>query len=238
MPEGKWLFERFAYSFERVLKDARGRMGDVPCCNMVLVKDCARDKVWRNSLYESYKKNRCVRTTRFNSAYFRHTYDVVLPDLQTRLGYSFVEIESAEADDVVALIHREVRNRCPDTCIGVLTNDNDYVQLVDDRTTVFNVHGLCLHERVKMEPHVYVNVKILLGDRSDNIAPVTRRLGAQRAEQLARDADALQELLDANDDIRKRYELNKILIDLRCIPKDIQERFNHKFTKVLLAGAA
>lgn len=238
LPDTPHLVQRFCSALERCIADARTRTGNVPPCNVVLAKDCARDKVWRNALYDGYKKNRGQqRASRFNPAFFKHAYDSALPRL-VQQGCQTAEVECAEADDVIALIHNEVRARNLFARIGVLTNDNDYVQLVDKNTLVFNARGVLLDARVQLEPEVYVETKILLGDKSDNIPPVLRRLSQRRAEALVRQPEQLRALLDADDSLRRCYELNRLLIDLRCIPPEVKARFEEVFKGVLRAVAA
>lgn len=228
MPDTPACVQRFAQAFEQLVQRSCVRAGRVPACNVVLVKDCPRDLVWRRRLYGGYKKNRDThRASRFNSAFFRHTYEAVLPAMQAKHGVHTIEVETAEADDVAAMLLREIRARSPATRVTVLTNDNDYVQLLahDPLTAVLNAHGTPLQERVKLPPHIYAEAKFLLGDRSDNIPPVLRRMTGAHAEQLVRDRAALEALLDADAQARQGYELNRALMDMRLIPDDVRERF-------------
>ena len=59
---------------------------------------------------------------------------------------------------------------------------------------------------------------ILMGDKSDNIPCIQKKVGPKTAEKLARDDEAFATFCEKNPDAKRQYELNKTLIDFRCIP--------------------
>ena len=59
----------------------------------------------------------------------------------------------------------------------------------------------------------FLLVKILAGDKSDNIPPVFARCGTATALRLAQNPSQLHERLAASDDAQRQYDRNVLLID-------------------------
>ena len=73
-------------------------------------------------------------------------------------------------------------------------------------------------------------IKIIGGDKSDNILPIANRLGKNKILSLAQSEEKLQEFLsNSSDEIKSRFESNKKIIDLSLIPDDIQSRIIEKY---------
>ena len=69
----------------------------------------------------------------------------------------------------------------------------------------------------------YLQYKILIGDKSDNIPSVFKRCGKKTAMKLIANPSKLQELLDkGGEDAHTAYDRNKRLIDNRCVPEELR----------------
>lgn len=221
------LTAKFDKLFERSLC-ALAKKYKVPFTNILLIKDCGRDTVWRMPLFTAYKKSRDDRLTTFDPSIFRRVYDTIIPDLEERYGVQSYEYSCAEADDVISVLCRKLQgvynNNSSDHRIVIITNDNDYLQLIDPCTKIFNLKDLDLSERLKGKtPETYLKAKILMGDKSDNIPAVFPKCGEKTAVALANDAASLATMLAKSPAYAVRHELNTKLIDMSCIPDGIQE---------------
>ena len=198
----------------------------VPSRNVVFVKDCGRESVWRMPMFASYKKCRDDRLSTFDPAIFRHVYDNVLPSLAKNYGIQMYEYACAEADDIISVFCRKMQEMHATTerKIVIITNDNDYLQLLNDNTNIYNLKDLDLRERLKgRTPDAYLRAKILMGDKSDNIPAVFPKCGEKTAIGLADNADLLSVMLAKSESYNTRYQLNTSLIDMACIPSDIKD---------------
>ncbi len=197
----------------------------VPFANIAFIKDCGRDTVWRMPMYEAYKKSRDDRLSTFDPSIFRHVYDTLLPTLAKRYGVQMYEYACAEADDIISVFSRKMQKICSGTGrkIVIITNDNDYLQLLDDSTCIYNCKDVDLRERLKGKtPEVYLRAKILMGDKSDNIPSVFPKCGEKTAVALASNSESLEKMLSKSDAYVTRHKLNTALIDMACIPDEIQ----------------
>ena len=67
--------------------------------------------------------------------------------------------------------------------------------------------------------------KIVMGDKSDAIPSVFPKCGIKTAEKYYNNPDLFEKKLLENG-ARERYELNKRLIDFKCIPDNYINEFN------------
>ena len=64
-----------------------------------------------------------------------------------------------------------------------------------------------------------------MGDSSDNIPSVFPKCGAKTAQKCIDNPDFFQKKIDDNPKHIKQYELNKLLVDFKNIPYNLQEEF-------------
>lgn len=89
-----------------------------------------------------------------------------------------VELPYIEADDVIGSYTFAAQER--GNVVIIASSDKDYIQLVNDSTSVFNKRGekefIFTPEKVREEFHIeptqYIDYKALMGDQSDNIKGV------------------------------------------------------------------
>lgn len=190
--------------------------------NIIFAKDCRRYNIWRNKYYEDYKKSRDDKNKRFNKDIFIYTYEKIIPDLK-KLNISIAINEEAEADDVIAILKTVIRYRMfiP---IYIITNDHDYLQLFDDNTFIYNLKGLNLRTKSRGNPKLDLQFKIFRGDTSDNITPVvSRKIRDDKLIDLIYNEKLFNEFFKENQELKKIYDRNELLIDFNKIPKNISD---------------
>ena len=222
--ENELFIEKYSKLFERTICDII-KSTKVKWENLFIVKDSIRDTIWRHDYCNNYKGTRDDKIDSFNKDIFKYTYGKLLPDLQARFKFNILNHDRLEADDVIALSKNYIRSMNSTIIINIITNDNDYIQLVDDYTIIKNLQGKELKSRIAFDPAMYLKIKILSGDKSDNIPCIMRKVGLKTAEKLARDDDNFVRFCEKNPDAYKQYKLNKLLIDFREIPRVLQDAF-------------
>ena len=161
----------------------------------------------------------------------KHNNDTFLKSNYVRL----MRIDSAEADDVVAVIAQRVRQLQPDRRIIIVANDQDYMQLHDPKLEVVELSAKFKNIRKgDLTGEEYLLHKIIGGDSSDNIPScgVSAISGVRSAKDLALDPDLLATTLEANEGFRKQFELNQRLVDFRKMPQELQDLIWKEFLKV------
>lgn len=231
------LLERYQKSFEKEIAEIMKRYG-VKGCQIIFAKDTPRDKVWRMEIFPAYKASRDNARHVYASQVFTHTYDVILPKLCKELGCNEILVNGAEADDVVAVCQRMVRILMPNANMVIVTNDNDYLQLLDEKTTIINLKKLELKNRVSdinALPYI-AEIKAISGDKSDNVPPIAPRIGEKTALKMVMDPSLLEKKLSKSPEIRKQHDLNTILVNFDKIPVSIMQLIETQFLEVCELG--
>jgi 5'-3' exonuclease len=143
--------------------------------------------------------------------------------------YNYCEYNNLEADDVVYLIQKKIKEEIKDYQIIIITNDNDYLQMYDRNINIYNMQFKDLSLRIKNNPVVELEFKIIYGDKSDNIQKIQIGLNKNNALKLAimNNEEKFKYLVDNN--ILEKYKLNKTLVDLSQIPETLMISFNNKY---------
>ena len=204
--------------------------------NVVFAKDCCREDIWRNDHTTAYKalrdESRQLSDT-FDPEAFSYAYDVLMPDLEAGNVCQSVSIKKLEADDIVAVATKEVLLKNPDADITIITNDNDYIQLLSciepspENIRLINLQGKDLSKRAEQDIkdiRNYLRYKIIVGDKSDNIPAIAPKIGPKTAEKLATNETELTKLFTKNPTAKVQYEKNDLLINFDRIPEDLADK--------------
>ena len=160
-----------------------------------------------------------------------------LKDCLRLFGISVLELEGYEADDIQGTVASFARQ---DESLEsyILSGDRDLFQLIDDRITVLypSVHETVAYhkelffEKYGVTPDRFVDMKAIMGDKSDNI-PGVRGIGDKGAAALITEFGTLdgiyeninsekitkgtrQKLLDCREDAYLSRELARIMTDV------------------------
>lgn len=193
--------------------------------NVVFIKDCPRDKIWRHAHINGYKETRDDKSNTFNRNVFAYTYQTIIPNLEQKYGVQVFGHDNLEADDVAAIVAKQIMDAY-NTELVIITNDNDYIQLHThtnaSKLRITNLQGKHICERVGCEPNVYIQMKKILGDKSDNIPSIMRKCGEKTALKYATNNALLVELFKNNDLAKQQFDLNERMVDFHFIPEDLR----------------
>jgi 5'-3' exonuclease len=70
-----------------------------------------------------------------------------------------------------------------------------------------------------------LEIKIIMGDISDNIPSVFPKCGPKTAQKCIEDSEFFKKKMANNSDYYKQYELNKKLVDFNNIPQELVDEF-------------
>jgi hypothetical protein len=197
-----------------------------------MVIACDSGNVWRKQAFPNYKAGR--KANREKSEHdWAMIFDIlsqVKNEIKTFLPYKVIELETAEADDIIAVLTRRVKEK-----ILILSGDKDFIQLHNARIKQYNP---VLNKFVGQDenPSLYIREHILKGDRSDGIPNVLSDdnvfIEGRRQRPLSKkkiEAWCNEIVPTFNDEEQKNYERNKTLIDLNCVPKELEDKINREF---------
>jgi 5'-3' exonuclease len=188
--------------------------------------DCKRSDIWRMQLYEEYK------STRKPMADLNLDILAIFHEYLDTLGMCKLCADHLEADDIVYLTIKSLRTFY-ERLILVISNDNDFLQLFSMNVAVFNMKYENLADRmlVASDPDTCLMLKILNGDTSDNIKPIpgiTKSTSMTLAKMSEEAREEYIHGLETKETV-EMYNLNKKLISLSCIPKDLVCSFENKY---------
>jgi len=128
------------------------------------------------------------------------------------LGIPIVELDDFEADDLLGTLSLQAAEAGVD--VVIVTGDRDALQLVDDRVTVltsgrrFSDTLYYTPEAVRakygLEPAQLIDLKALMGDKSDNI-PGVRGVGEKGGIRLLQQYGSLEALYEHVAELSTRY---------------------------------
>jgi 5'-3' exonuclease len=179
------------------------------------------------SIYPEYKatrKNTCnYKNKKYNIGnIFKHIYNKLYPELEKIYGFRIVKVENAEADDIIAVLANKIYNQDKNRLIVIISNDNDYLQLVNDKTLIWSLQNKLLNSKVETTSEEMLMRKILRGDEGDNIPSIVGNMSEKDINELIQNRDKFESWLNTSDK-RKLFENNRKLIDFNFIPDEIRE---------------
>tara|TARA_B100001778_G_scaffold109679_1_gene89746 strand:- start:3510 stop:4277 length:768 start_codon:yes stop_codon:yes gene_type:complete len=203
----------FLESFERHLENDLKKLSKkfkTIKSNIYFGVDCFRSTIWRNELLNCYKQNR-VDNPNFN----KNIFDYFKTILATKYKLKLISSDHLEADDVIALIHKQITNKINTI---IITNDSDYVQLQNPNTIIVNMQLKDI--TIKHNIENYTIYKALTGDKSDNIKRVGKITKVNASNLIKKPVKEIYEWLEDNK-LLNEFNDNMKLIDFNYIPENL-----------------
>lgn len=194
--------------------------------NILFCCDCPRGDIWRNIHHDSYKGKRTVNES-FNPNIFVKFFEYI-EENQENWGINIINVDYLEADDIVYMIKKKLKLQGWQKDMVIITNDNDYLQLLDEGIHIYNMNGKGndISQRSCGDPKKDLLIKIIMGDKSDNILPIKTGIGIKTAMKLVElSHEEFEVYLDRNK-CRENFNNNKKMIDFNEIPSELHVKFN------------
>ena len=122
-------------------------------------KDCRRSDIWRNEFYDNYKGTR-VHNDNNISKFIIHSYENLYPKILKKYNGTMLYIDKLEADDCISLYVNYLKRNNYDN-IYIITNDNDYLQLIDKNIFIYNLRYKLINVKLyDKTPEEYLYDKI------------------------------------------------------------------------------
>ncbi len=169
-----------------------------------------KGRTFRHDMYADYKAHRAKMPDEMRSQMAR------VRQVVETLGIPVFEREGYEADDLLGTLARQAGEQGVDTLI--VTGDMDLLQLVDEHTRVltsrwrFSDTVVYDREGVKrrygLPPAQLIDLKAIMGDKSDNI-PGVRGVGEKTGIKLLKQYGSLEAIYEHLDEVQTRFR-NKL----------------------------
>lgn len=187
---------------------------------------------WRKKLFPYYKANRKKSQTASEldwKAIFE-CLNKIRGELKEYFPYRVIDVESAEADDIIGTLCIEYGNT---EKILILSGDHDFQQLQTKNVLQYN--PVMKKYITCNDPDKYLKEHILKGDTGDGIPNVLSDdnslvLGIRQKPMTQKRLDELS-VVDSNHPAYRNYVRNKALIDLKEIPIHISEQILESYNQ-------
>jgi 5'-3' exonuclease len=194
---------------------------------------------WRKKIYPEYKQNRKEKRDEQDdidwNVFFTSLTEFV-EEVKQFFPFYVLQVKYMEADDIAGVLAKNWQNK-PKI---IVTSDGDYIQLL--RYKNVQVFDPIKSKFLKCDdPMRQLKIKILTGDRGDNIKSVKHRVGEKTAEKIVDNPELLKEMFEdktvsyttpegtevtLGDEYKERYKQNMILIDLSKTPDVLVKALN------------
>ena len=191
---------------------------------LVVGKDCKRENIWRMNIFPQYKANR-VNEGFMGGPFFKMAYEEEL--FQKGGAKAILTHPKMEADDCIAISVKYLLTKYPTCHIYIITSDKDYLQLNAPNVDLYNLAFKNIAEKSSStgNPEKDLEIKIIMGDISDNIPSVFPKCGPKTAQKCIEDHEFFKSKMGNNQEYYKQYELNKKLVNFDNIPLELIDEF-------------
>lgn len=194
-----------------------------------LVICCDSKKYWRREVFPFYKSNRrkARDASEFDWTLIFETLNKIRDELKQFFPYPVIEVEGAEADDVIAVLaskYSKTEN------VLILSSDKDFVQL--QKFDNVQQYSPILKRFIKTEnPQLFIKEHIIKGDRGDGVpnflSPDNTFVIGERQKVISK--KKLTEWLSSPPEdfcttevMIRGYKRNQVLVDLDYVPDGIK----------------
>lgn len=195
---------------------------------LIVGKDCKRENIWRNEIFSQYKANRPKKGPEngfMGGPFFKMAYE---EELFIKGGAkAILKHPRLEADDCIAISVKHLVNKYPNCCIYIITSDRDYLQLTSHNVKLYNLtyKNLTENNGSTGDQLVDLEIKIIMGDTSDNIPSVFPKCGPKTALKCIVEPEFFKKKMNENPKYYNQYKLNQQLVNFDNIPKNLVEEF-------------
>lgn len=195
-----------------------------------LVICCDSKKSWRRDIFPFYKMNRkqAREASNFDWNKIFECLNDIRDDLKQIFPYAVIEVATAEADDVIAVL---VKHNYRKQKILILSSDKDFIQL----QKYYNVYQYSPIQKkfvTNNNPHKYLIEHIIKGDRGDGIpnflSDDDTYVTSKRSKKIMKSKLSawveMQPSQYCNEQMYRGYKRNEQLVSLDMIPTDITDK--------------
>lgn len=204
---------------------------------IIFALDCPRENIWRTEIMNDYKNRKNM--TEFDGRVFPLTINEIIPDLSKSMkefkirrklcpiDVSIIQYDNCEAADDLVYIY--CRRMYPEKNKIIITGDNDYLQLLDDKTEIYDLKMKSLKDKSLGSNEKDLLFKVLGGDPSDNIPSIMTKKKVKELLQTTQISE-IMELYASN----KKFINNMKMVDMNAIPEriieDVMNSIHHNAT--------
>jgi len=224
--------EKFKKMFINKIKELPKKL-KLNDCKIIIGKDCSRKDIWRNEYNNTYKETRVYDDSFMGGPFFDMAYSHLFKEAGIEED-DIVYLNKLEADDCLALLAKHLIKKDDNNHVTIITGDMDYLQLAHPQINLINLRlkPLATPKNSTGDPKQDLFIKIVTGDKSDNISGVFPKCGKKTAIKYWNDRELFETKLNSNEDYIKKYENNKKIIDFDEIPCELVDSLRERYANL------
>ena len=213
-----------------------------------IVIACDNRHYWRRQFFPNYKANR--KKSRADSGFDWNSIFEALHQVRAELSehfpYPVIDVDGAEADDVIATLAEYSQTSNTDGLLPspepflVLSGDHDFEQL--QKWPNVKQYAPVQKKFVKLteKPEVVLMEHIIMGDKGDGVPNILSdddtfvtgsRQRPMKKDKVAEWKHQKPEDFITSDEMWRNFQRNRELVDLSRIPEDIKEAIIESYEK-------
>jgi hypothetical protein len=198
-----------------------------------IVIACDDRNYWRKQVFPYYKANRKKNrdASEINWAQVFDIFNKIKGEIKDNFPYRVIQVESAEADDIIATLVTENNNET----ILILSADKDFVQL-QKYATVKQYDPIRKKWIKEDNPQQYLYEHILKGDQGDGIPNIlsdddTFVTDKRQKPMTQKKIDLFKSEGISHEMLKRNFARNELLVDLTKIPENIRNSVINKYNE-------
>lgn len=182
----------------------------------ILVAFDAGKTTFRTEMYADYKAGRAKTPDEFREQF------PFIRQMLDAMGVKHYELAQYEADDIIGTLDKMAERTDIPFDVTIVSGDKDLIQLTDENTVVeISKKGVAefeeftpayLMEKMGITPAQFIDLKALMGDKSDNIPGVTK-IGEKTGLKLLTEFGSLDGIYENIDSMKASKMKDNLIAD-------------------------
>ncbi|NQN73769.1 DNA polymerase I [Streptococcus suis] len=182
----------------------------------ILVAFDAGKTTFRTEMYADYKAGRAKTPDEFREQF------PFIRQMLDAMGVKHYELDQYEADDIIGTLDKMAERTDIPFDVTIVSGDKDLIQLTDENTVVeISKKGVAefeeftpayLMEKMGITPTQFIDLKALMGDKSDNIPGVTK-IGEKTGLKLLIEHGSLDGIYENIDSMKASKMKDNLIAD-------------------------
>ncbi|HFI0358330.1 TPA: DNA polymerase I [Streptococcus suis] len=182
----------------------------------ILVAFDAGKTTFRTEMYADYKAGRAKTPDEFREQF------PFIRQMLDAMGVKHYELDRYEADDIIGTLDKMAERTDVPFDVTIVSGDKDLIQLTDENTVVeISKKGVAefeeftpayLMEKLGITPTQFIDLKALMGDKSDNIPGVTK-IGEKTGLKLLTEFGSLDGIYENIDNMKASKMKENLIAD-------------------------
>ena len=182
----------------------------------ILVAFDAGKTTFRTEMFADYKAGRAKTPDEFREQF------PIIRQMLDAMGIKHYELSQYEADDIIGTLDKMAEQTDIPFDVTIVSGDKDLIQLTDENTVVeISKKGVAefeeftpayLMEKMGITPTQFIDLKALMGDKSDNIPGVTK-IGEKTGLKLLTEFGSLEGIYEHIDSMKASKMKENLIAD-------------------------